>query len=139
MDVNIRMEPPIVGAQLYNTPLCQYVELWARIFNRVKAGTVPRTEEYIRWSWHDRRTKVRWHYIKYRQSDAVTGSAPHPIQLRLYPWEEKVHALLHAEGLTGIPGGLYSGKLHVAPLYARTPYPCPLPRRHARPSCVHQE
>ena len=114
VDEILRVEPQLFGDQIQHTSMSRKTELWARIINRVNAvGTTPRTERDIRRRWHDLKAKVRKEYYRYHLTTRFTGGGSPQAPLQLFPWEEKVLAILHTEGLTGIPEGVESGKLHL--------------------------
>ncbi|KAJ1191553.1 hypothetical protein NDU88_000869 [Pleurodeles waltl] len=108
----VRVEPQLFGSQVQHTSIARMIELWRRIVDRVNAvGQHPRTRDDIRKRWNDLRGKV--HSVVSRHQVAVqrTGGGPLPPLPQLTTWEEKVLAILHLEGLTGVAGGMDSGPL----------------------------
>ncbi|KAJ1131260.1 hypothetical protein NDU88_009599 [Pleurodeles waltl] len=107
VDEILKVEPQLFGAQVQHTPNARKMELWQTIVNRVNAvGHHPCTRDDIRKRWNDLRGKVRAMAARHHIAVQKTGGGPIPPE---YPdWEEKVLAILHPEGLTGLTGGMDS-------------------------------
>ncbi|KAJ1154026.1 hypothetical protein NDU88_006783 [Pleurodeles waltl] len=105
-----RVEPQLFGAQVQQISIARKMELWQRIVDRVNfMGTYPRTWDDIQKRWIDLRGKVREVASRHQIAIMKTGSGPPPPPPQLTAWEEKVLAILHSEGLTGVTGGLDTG------------------------------
>ncbi|XP_078533559.1 uncharacterized protein LOC144819612 [Lissotriton helveticus] len=111
VDEILLVEPHIFGAQVQYTTHTRKAEMWERIVNRVNAvGATLRTQGVIRKQWIKLRQKVCGKYILHYLEAQRTGGGPPSPPLQLMPWEEKVLAILHTEGLSRIPGGQNSGE-----------------------------
>ncbi|KAJ1098136.1 hypothetical protein NDU88_003252 [Pleurodeles waltl] len=121
VDEILKMEPQIFGSKVQHTPIAWKMELWQTIVNRVNAvGHHPRTRDDICKRWNDLRGKVRAMASKHHIAVQNTGGGPPPTPPDYTDWEEKVLAILHPKGLTGLTGGMDSGKSSTFTPY--TPY-----------------
>ncbi|KAJ1101422.1 hypothetical protein NDU88_006490 [Pleurodeles waltl] len=89
---------------------CQEDGAMQTIVNRVNAvGYHPHTRDDIRKRWNNLQRKVRAMASRHHISVQKTGRGPPPTPPDYTDWEEKVLAILHPEGLTGLTGGMDSG------------------------------
>ncbi|KAJ1218940.1 hypothetical protein NDU88_006511 [Pleurodeles waltl] len=112
VDEILKVEPQLFGVQVQHTPITREMELRQTIVNKVNAvGNHPRTRDDIRKRWNDQRGKVRSMASRHNIAVQKAGGGPLPKPPDYTDWEEKVLAILHPEGLTGLNGGLDSGIL----------------------------
>ncbi|KAJ1117889.1 hypothetical protein NDU88_006085 [Pleurodeles waltl] len=117
VDEILKVEPQIFGAEVQHTPIARKLELWQTIVNRVNAvGHHPCTRDDIRKRWNDLRGKVRGMASRHHIAVQKTGGRPPPTPPDYNTWEEKVLAILHPEGFTGLTGGMDLGTITHATL-----------------------
>ncbi|KAJ1123319.1 hypothetical protein NDU88_001790 [Pleurodeles waltl] len=110
VDKILKVEPQIFGSEVHHTPSAWKLELWQTIVNRVNAvAHHPRTRDDIRKRWNDLWGKVRGMASRHLIAVQKTGGGPPPTPPDYTDWDEKVLAILHPEGLTGLTGGMDSG------------------------------
>ncbi|KAJ1163534.1 hypothetical protein NDU88_003992 [Pleurodeles waltl] len=120
VDEILKVEPQIFGAQVQHTPIARKMELWQTIVNKVNAfGNHPHIRANIRKRWNDLWGKVRSMASRHNIAVQKIGGGPPSTPPEYTNWEEKVLAILHPEGLTGLTGGLDSGTTTHATLMER--------------------